>query len=565
MNKHDLVRLFAVSAAGVPALLLSASIASAQAIPILSDGFPAYVPKAICGPGDHTESGLQGETTEQERFSGDSETAYNCNLELVGEEPQDTYQGAYSQDGPAYYDVCAYYGNDRGPTTGQGIKVIDASDPRHPVVTANLIDSPAALAPHESVHTNANSRLLVMGETTGMNFAAYDISDCRHPVLKGSINASSSSFHHMGEFAPDGRTYYASQNFMGIGSFMYIFDLSDPANPQELPPWQYLGDGHSHSLNLNWKGFLPGVPEGTLMFVGQPGEFGMVAPSSEVGPDGLVIEDVSDYQYRRPNPQIRIISQLFWTDQGITESMIPVHINGHPYLITTDEGGGASGVGGWPAACTRGASAFGYPNIIDVADVRNPKIISKLRLQVSDPQNCAALLAETPPDAPGTAPGTNLPAISGTTNYSEETCTPDNPEDTKMLACGFQNAQLRVFDVSDPTHPKEIAYWKAGAVRTKVLPASGSWAAGVDRTVDKIAHWQRWVVVRKGKDQDKAKQNDNDNGNGNGNGNGQRERQREEVQLWAVSDGHGFQVVRFPDNFIAQHKDLFKNVNSSYQ
>src|ERR1044071_7508378 len=149
MNRKDLARLFAVSTAVVPGLLLGASIASAQAIS--SDGFPASVPKAICGPTDHTESGLQGETTEQERFSGDSETAYNCNLELVGQEPQDTYQGAYSQDGPAYYDVCAYYGTDRGATTGQGIKVIDASDPQHPVVSAVLTDTPAALAPHETV------------------------------------------------------------------------------------------------------------------------------------------------------------------------------------------------------------------------------------------------------------------------------------------------------------------------------------------------------------------------------------------------------------------------------
>jgi len=478
--------------------------------------------------------------------------AYNCNLELVGEEPQDTYQGAYSQDGPAYYDVCAYYGTDRF-ATGQGIKVIDASDPQRPVVTAHLTDTPAALDPHETVHTNANSRLLVAAQANGSNFAVYDISDCRHPVLKGTVNASSSAFHHMGEFAPDGRTFYASQNFMGIGSFVYIFDLSDPAHPQALPPWQFLGDGHLHSLNLNWNGFLPGWPEGTLLFAGQPGEFGMTAPSSLVGPDGLVIEDVSDYQFRRPNPQIRIISKLFWTDQGITESMIPVHIKGHPYIISTNEGGGASGVGGWPAACARGTSAFGFPNIIDVADVTNPKIIAKLRLEVSDPANCAALLAETPPDVPGTAPGTNLPAISGTTNYSEEACVPDNPEDTKMLACGFQNGGLRVFDVSDPQHAKEIAYWKPGAVRTRVLPASGSWATGVDRTVDKIAHWARWVVVHKG------------NGNGNGNGVGGGPGNSADIQLWTVSDGHGFQVLQFSKSFTAQHKDLFANTVTTRQ
>ena len=547
MNKQELVRLFAVSAAAIPGLLLSAAIASAQ--DIAPDGFPGSIPKATCGPTDHTESGLQGETTKQERFSGDSETPYNCNLQLVGEEPQDTYQGAFSQDGPAYYDVCAYYGNDR-PATGQGIKVIDASDPQHPVVAANLTDSPAALNPHETVHTNANTRLLVAGQTDGPNFSVYDISDCRHPVLKGGVDFSSSTFHHMGNFAPDGKTYYASQN--GPRHSLYPFDVSDPTHPQALPPWVYLGDGAPHSLNLNPDGFLPGVPEGTLLFAGQAGSFPFTA-----GADGLVVQDVSDYQFRRPNPQIRIISKLFWTDQGTAESMIPVKIKGHPYLISTDEAGGASGAGGWEAACMRGASAFGYPQIIDIADVTNPKIVAKLRLEVSDPANCESLRLETPPDVPGTAPGTNLPAISGTTNYSEEACVADNPDDTKMLACGAQNAGLRVFDVSDPTHPKEIAYWKSGAPRTRVLPASGSWAPGVDRTVDKIAHWVRWVVVGKG--EDKAKHNGNGNAVGGGPGNSA------DIQLWTVSDGHGFQVLRFSKSFTAQHKDLFENVVTTQQ
>src|SRR5438034_9296556 len=192
MNKQELVRLFAVATAAVPGLLLSASIASAQAIS--SDGFPASVPKAICGPGDHTESGLQGETTERERFSGDSETAYNCNLELVGQEPQADFQGAYSQDGPAYFGDCAYYGTDRAATF-QGIKVIDASDPQHPVVTANLIDTPAALIPHETVATNAKTSLLVAAQTDGPNFAVYDISDCRSTVLQGRTNELISTFH----------------------------------------------------------------------------------------------------------------------------------------------------------------------------------------------------------------------------------------------------------------------------------------------------------------------------------------------------------------------------------
>jgi LVIVD repeat len=479
--------------------------------------FTGPVPKANCGPGDRTESGLQGETTQEERFSGDSELGYNCNLELVGQQPQGAFEGAFSQNGPAYYGDCAYYGTDRVTSLQQhlGVTVIDASDPRHPRVSAYLDDTAAARAPHETLATNERSHLLVVAENNGPNFAVYDLSaDCRHPVFKSSIDLPGSQ-GHMGAFAPDGRTYYISQSFRGIGGFLYIVDLSDPSHPQQLPTWQFLGDGRPHAPYLNPEGFQPGVPEGTRLYAGQPGQFGAAPTDSSFGPDGLVILDVSDYQFRRPNPEIRIISKLFWDDQGQAESMIPVKIKGHPYLISTDEAGGAGGAGGWAAACARGASAFGYPQIIDVRDETNPKIIAKLMLEVSDPANCSALLAGTPPDPPGTAPGTNLPAISGTTNYSEETCVADNPNNARMLACSFQHAGLRVFDVRDPYHPKEIAYWKPPAVRTEVQPSSGSWASGVDRTIDKIAHWARW------------------------------RKHGRELHLWTVSDGNGFQILRF--------------------
>ena len=556
MNKRDLARLFAVSAAAVPALLLNAAIASAQAISY--DGFPGSIPKATCGPTDHTESGLQGETTEQERFGGDSETAYNCNLQLVGEEPQDTYQGAYSQDGPAYYDVCAYYGTDSGAATNQGIKVIDVSDPAHPQVVAHLTDTPAALDPHETVHTNANTRILVAGQSGGQNFAVYDISDCRHPVLKSSITLPGSN-GHMGNFAPDGKTFYLSQNpcCSGFGGPLYVIDTSDPSNAKQLPTWNFAGNGRPHSLNVNPQGF-DGLGVGARAYMNQ----GRSWPFADA-PDGLVITDVSDYQLRLPNPQIRIVSTLFYPDQGTGESAIPVKINGHPYIVTVDEAGAASAADGWPGACARGFGAFGFPQIVDVADETHPKIVAKLRMEVDDPANCASLLAETPPDIPGTAPGTNLPAISGTTNYSVEACVADNPDDTKMLACGAQNAGLRVFDVSDPIHPKEIAYWKSGAIRTQVLPASGSWRAGVDRTVDKIAHWPRWVVVNKGNGNDKARQNGNNNGRGNGVGGGPGN--SADIQLWTVSDGHGFQVLQFSKSFTAQHKDLFAHTVTTQQ
>src|SRR5688572_11948325 len=94
--------------------------------------------KGKCGPGDHTESGLQGETSLQERFSGDSQRAYNCNLELMG---QYRGEGAKSQGGPAYSRNCAYYVTDGKPEQrNPGVVVVDASDPRNPQATAFLND-----------------------------------------------------------------------------------------------------------------------------------------------------------------------------------------------------------------------------------------------------------------------------------------------------------------------------------------------------------------------------------------------------------------------------------------
>src|SRR5438874_2334359 len=337
MNKQELVRAFAIATVTLPGLLLSASIvladgtgvgdkrANADPVPLTGS-----VPKADCGPGDHTESGLQGQTTTEERFSGDSKLGYNCNLELVG---RYRGEGAFSQDGPAYAGDCAYYATDHVTSLQQhlGVTVIDASDPQHPQPSAYLDDTAAALAPHETVQTNNRSHLLVVAQNGGPDFAVYDISaDCRHPVLKADIQLPG-SHGHMGAFAPDGRTYWLTQSFRGPGGFLYSVDLADPSNPLVLPPWQFLGDGRPHGLELNPPGFEPGVPEGTRVYAGQPGDFGNT--SGDIGPDGLVIEDVSDYQFRRPNPQIRIISKLFWTDQGEAEPMIPVTIKGHPYLI----------------------------------------------------------------------------------------------------------------------------------------------------------------------------------------------------------------------------------------
>jgi hypothetical protein len=216
--------------------------------------------------------------------------------------------------------------------------------------------------------------------------------------------------------------------------------------------------------------------------------------------------------------------------------MYPFSSKGRQYLVSSDEVGGNGGVGGAPAACARGASPHGYPNIIDITDEKNPKIVTKLRLQVSDPANCGLMLND-PPEVGGSIPG-----------YNEERCVTDRPNNPTMLACAFQMAGLRVLDIRDLSHPKEIAYWKPGAVRTAFLPGSLLWNPIADRTMDRVAGYPRFYTRIPGK----GNANGVGNGNGSGNGNGTQ------LEIWIVGADNGFQILRFTDNFKEQHKDLFQ-------
>jgi hypothetical protein len=287
---------------------------------------------------------------------------------------------------------------------------------------------------------------------------------------------------------------------------LYILDVSDPSNVKQLPTWQFEGHGKPHDADLS--------ADGTRLYSGQYGDVGIT-------PDGLVILDVSDYQYRRPDPKIRIVSKLFWNDSSGAEQMLPFSASGRRYILSTDEFGGFGSAGGLASACDRSALPFGVPQIIDITDEKNPHIVAKVMLEVDAPENCRTFLAN-PPDLGSAIPG---PYPDG---YSAERCNLDRDDSPTLLACSFEQAGLRVFDIRDLHHPKEIAYWKPAALRKAFLPGSFTWNPQADRTADRTAGTPRFVKV------------------GN------------EINLWTVSDGNGFQVLRFTAHFKAQYQDVLR-------
>src|SRR5436190_17041714 len=143
------------------------------------------IPRAVCGPNDHPESGLQGQVPKFLRTRGGF-SGFNCNLELVGQAKGDGagWQHAFFQDAAGHR--CSYH-DTRFATTRpkQGTVVIDVSDNTNPVPTAYLTTRPM-LDPWESL--KVNERRQILGAEDGRNGTGtaqldlYDISgDCRFP------------------------------------------------------------------------------------------------------------------------------------------------------------------------------------------------------------------------------------------------------------------------------------------------------------------------------------------------------------------------------------------------
>ena len=92
-----------------------------------------------------------------------------------------------------------------------------------------------------------------------------------------------------------------------------------------------------------------------------------------------------------------------------------------------------------------GLPPFGYGRIFDMSDEHAPVLVSNLMLEVTLPANC-----------PTTLPGTVGTAIF---SYDSHYCSVDNPLEARLIACGYFESGMRVFDISDPSHPKEVAYY----------------------------------------------------------------------------------------------------------
>jgi hypothetical protein len=373
-----------------------------------------------CAPGAHPQPGVDGRVP-----AGSATNGLNCNVSLVSHQGT---EGGFKVF--RYVDthghVCAFYDstlmlpfNALNPGAGsEGVIVLDMSDPAHPKQTDDLTTTPM-LSPHESLNLNAKRGLLaaVNGNlTTEPGFMSiYDVSqDCRHPVL--DANGPYARFGHESGFTSDGKTFYATSTaFQAITAI----DVSDPKQPHAI--WQ--GNIYSHGMSLS--------DDGNRAYIADP-------------KGNLLILDTSQIQARKSNPQTREISRLTWNSASIPQNAIPFTENGHPYLLEIDEyNQGTLNPGG-------DQDIVGAARIIDIADETKPVVVANLRLAVDQP-------AEHKQAREAQDPGAN----NAPQGYAAHYCNIPTEVNPKIVACSFIASGMRLFDISDITHPKEAGYYVA--------------------------------------------------------------------------------------------------------
>jgi hypothetical protein len=218
---------------------------------------------------------------------------------------------------------------------------------------------------------------------------------------------------HESGFSADGKTFWAT------GTALQSITAVDVANPKE-PHAVWQGNVVSHGMTLS--------PDGKRAYIADP--------------DGnMLILDVSEIQARKADPQAREVSRLTWKSASIPQNAIPFTAGGKPYVLEFDEyTQGTTGAGD--------RDAVGAARIIDISDERAPRVVSNLRLQVNQPADHAAASGD---------PG----ALSPVQGYAAHYCSLSSDVDPTVVACSFISSGLRVFDITDLLHPKEIAYYVA--------------------------------------------------------------------------------------------------------
>jgi hypothetical protein len=316
----------------------------------------------------------------------------------------------------------------------------------------------------------------------------YDISDPTKPNLLQEYNTGEkgNGTHH--NFYDGGQYAYLDCGWddqlrlenhqRPFSNALMIVDMSDPANVQEVSRWwvpgQRLGEEEEYKKYIfagdrtSWTGNHGAIS------VPKRVEDGGTVGYGGFGAFGMYCMDLSDIKHPKPYARAQYEFNAFGTIPFHT--CLPITSDAaHPrlqnLLVCTHEA--------LEADCRE---VYHTPYVIDVKNPRDPKIIGFF----PRPQS--------PPDAPYT----DFCFARGRFGSHNTQCwlQPGAPK-PNFIAMSWFNAGVRIFDISDPTHPKEVAWF--------VPPRDGdinkyeTWWRGTTENV--FVEWDRnliWIGTHEG-------------------------------------------------------------------
>jgi hypothetical protein len=379
--------------------------------------------EAKCGPNDNPEKGLQGDV---------NTGTVNCGLTLLAEIP-----GGGHVQGSGH---CAYSRQSAAAYQAGLIKAFSLADPLKPVQT----DMEPGVGGSESMRAQTVEGRAVLVSGSGV----YDISNCEDMVKKGEIKWPSQNAMNGLYFAALSSheiaiSHDAKRVYSGLGfAIAHIEDLEHPDSwivndwacemnvqsdfPQDVPNacdgpvHQDAGRQYSHSSDDNL--------EGSVWYGANQNGDGF----SAMEPATARMVDITNAD------SIKILDTLHeFPGHSMNWWRTPDH---RDFIIGANEGDGADSCVKYPRPTNLGNNLDAY--VVEVTGNKFGKAFP-LTLDINKPENCQAAKAS------GARPG-----ISEHSVY--------NKNGAAFVMMEFGKAGLRVFDLRDGEHPKEVAYYNDG-------------------------------------------------------------------------------------------------------
>ena len=466
----------------------------------------------LCGRDDLPEGAISGDVPKADQVSGRAQRGYNCGLALLGHTQLTTdihgVTRAAGNANMAWASHCAYIAGSAGvspapqsvpkPPPNAGVAIVSVTPAGKPTFIGTL-RSPGALATAETINavtTPKGRSILVVGQygndviSKPKPMDVYDISSCEHPKHipnpQFPNDPTKATYYWPGNIhnltlTHDGRYVFATIPLQAAdisGLFLkhpqpvrYVGNIEKviaglPVSPagiadlsKQLAPVTAL----SHPENSSHEAW-PSADDNTLYVGGQTPEF-----------ETFTILDIKSWLAGTGKP--RIISQI--SSRGHSVRLATIH--GVPYVLHSDESVFGAAYGCVPQDLAPFAGPA-QPWLTDISDPAHPKTVVQFGLGINQPKSCAEQLQAKENDS---------------VHYHDV----DDPNDTTFVMASMWNAGLRVFDVRNPNHPTEVAYFNPGDVDpTSAVKLDQAW--GHVRYLPKLGQiwfeteWGGFYVVR---------------------------------------------------------------------